>query len=182
MKPHVPRTPHFPQRPLLSRILFLKILFTYLTRSERPQGCTSRERGRGRGRSRTPPLEQAAGHGTRSQDPGIMTWAEGRRFTDWAQAPLSWILCSPFPPVVPAKYLHNSPCWWQNRAVYILLQLYSHSIISCHRTLTSLHEAVNHLSSSHMLVDCMIIRLFILLWCRHAALFSAASKNFLISI
>ena len=49
--------------------------------------CTSR--GRGRGRSRLP-AEHRVTHETQSQDPGIMTWAEGKRLTDWAtQAPYS---------------------------------------------------------------------------------------------
>ena len=30
------------------------------------------------------PAEQGARHGAQSQDPGIMTWAEGRCLTDWA--------------------------------------------------------------------------------------------------
>ena len=54
-----------------------KILFVYL-----------RARTWGRGRSRLP-VEQRTGLGTRSQDPEIMTWAEGRYLTNWAtQVPL----------------------------------------------------------------------------------------------
>ena len=46
-------------------------------------------RGRGRGRSRLL-AEQGALRGAPSQDPKIMTWAEGRHLTNWAiQVPLS---------------------------------------------------------------------------------------------
>ena len=51
--------------------------------SERGSKSTSRGKGRGRERSRLPP-EQGAWSGAPSQDPGIMTWAEGRHLTDWA--------------------------------------------------------------------------------------------------
>jgi len=49
--------------------------------------------GRGRGRIRLP-TEQGAQCGTRSQDPEIMTWAEGRRLANWAtQVPhYCWVL------------------------------------------------------------------------------------------
>ena len=48
----------------------------------------SRSGGRGRGASRLP-SEQGARCGAPSQDPEIMTWAQGRRLTNWAtQAPL----------------------------------------------------------------------------------------------
>ena len=58
---------------------FLKIfLFIYLTEKERE--ITSRQRERG---SRIP-TEQRARCGTRSQDPEIMTWAEGSGLTHWA--------------------------------------------------------------------------------------------------
>ena len=40
-------------------------------------------RGSGRGRSGLP-TEQGAQHGARSQDPEIMTWAEGRHLADGA--------------------------------------------------------------------------------------------------
>ena len=44
--------------------------------------------GRGRGRSRLP-AEQRAQQGAPSEDPGVMTWAEGRCFTTWVtQTPL----------------------------------------------------------------------------------------------
>ena len=47
-------------------------------------------RGRGRGRSRLS-VEQGTRCGARSQDPGIMTWAEGSCLLDCAmQMPLSW--------------------------------------------------------------------------------------------
>ena len=43
------------------------------------------ERGRDidRGRSRLP-AEQGAWYGAQTQDPGIITWAEGRCLTNWA--------------------------------------------------------------------------------------------------
>ena len=44
---------------------------------------TNRGSGRGRGRSRLL-VEQGAQCGARSQDPGIMTWDEGRHLTNWA--------------------------------------------------------------------------------------------------
>jgi len=52
---------------------FLKILFIYSWETERE-----------RQREKQAPKEQRARCGTRSQDPGIVTWAEGRRLTDWA--------------------------------------------------------------------------------------------------
>ena len=57
--------------------------FTYLFERE------SRQRGsRRRGRSRLP-AKQGTPPGAQSQDPRIVTWAEGRRLTHWAtQAPL----------------------------------------------------------------------------------------------
>jgi len=59
-------------------ILFFFKDFIYLR--EREQAQVGREAGRGRGRSRLP-AEQGARRGARSQDPGTMTWAEGRRST-----------------------------------------------------------------------------------------------------
>ena len=65
-------------------LIFLKD-FIYLFHRQRSQ--VGREAGRERGRSRLP-AEQRARCGTRSQDPEIMTWAEGRGLTHWAtQAP-----------------------------------------------------------------------------------------------
>lgn len=63
---------------LLSGTLFfflLKILFIYFKERQRAQA-----RGRVRGRNRLP-TEQRAQHGARSQDLGIVTWAEGRHLT-----------------------------------------------------------------------------------------------------
>ena len=52
-----------------------------------------RWRGRGRGRSRLF-TEQGAHCRTPSQDSKVMTWAEGRRSTDWdTQVPLYLLLC-----------------------------------------------------------------------------------------
>ena len=74
---------------------FLKIVFE---RGERERERDSskhrgrgrrRERGRSRGRSRPPHRQQGAWRLAPSQDPGIMTWAEGRCITHWAtQGPL----------------------------------------------------------------------------------------------
>ena len=83
---------------------------------------TSRESSRGRGRTRLP--EQGVKLGAQSQDPEIMTWAEGRCLTDWAtQVPLPrvfklpiavWKLTHPIAPqrsflfysvLVPGQYL-----------------------------------------------------------------------------
>ena len=60
-------------------IFFSKILFIWENMSKREE----QREGRGRGRSRRP-AEQGAGHGTRSWDSRIMTWAKGRHSTDWA--------------------------------------------------------------------------------------------------
>ena len=53
--------------------------FMYLLEKERAYT----QAGRGRGRSRLP-TEQGAWCGAQSQGPGIMTWAERRRLTNWA--------------------------------------------------------------------------------------------------
>ena len=53
--------------------------FIYLRERE----STRKGRGRGRRRSRLP-TEQGSQCGVRSQDSGIITWAEGRCLTDWA--------------------------------------------------------------------------------------------------
>ena len=76
--------------------------FIYLrmrvSESERESESTSRGSSRGRGRSRRPP-EQGPWRAAPSQDPEIMTWAEGRCFTDWATQGLSsdpfynWNIC-----------------------------------------------------------------------------------------
>ena len=71
---------------------FLFFLRFYLTqRASEHKGGRIRRRGRSK-----LPAEQGAYCGAPSQDPGIMTWAEGRHLTDWAtQAPLegfSWSL------------------------------------------------------------------------------------------
>ena len=58
----------------------------FMSLRERERECKQAHRGRGRRRL---PTEQGASFGAWSQDPGISTWAEGRRLTDWAtQAPL----------------------------------------------------------------------------------------------
>ena len=59
----------------------IKMLFLYMRKRERES--TSEGRGRKKGRSRLP-AEQTAGCRTWSQDPEIMTWAEGRHWTYWA--------------------------------------------------------------------------------------------------
>jgi len=61
---------------ICSCFLFLKIFFFNLFDSEK--GNTSRGRGGGRNRL---PTELRARRGARSQDSGIMTWAEGRCLT-----------------------------------------------------------------------------------------------------
>jgi len=67
--------------------IFLKILFIYLR--ERVRERESTRGGSGRGRSRLP-AESRARRGAPSQDSRMMTWAKGRRLTNWAtQAPLS---------------------------------------------------------------------------------------------
>ena len=73
-----------PQSPLIEKKIFvdffLNILFIHLRERERESiSGMRRGRSRGRGRSRLPP-RQGAGLGAQSQDPGIMTQAEGRRF------------------------------------------------------------------------------------------------------
>ena len=57
---------------------FFKKYFIYLFDRERAQAG-----GVGEGEADAP-AEQGARRGTWAQDPRIMTWAEGRCFTDWA--------------------------------------------------------------------------------------------------
>ena len=64
-------------------LFFFFSLRFYLFICQREWAQADREVGRGRGRSRFP-AEQRAQCGTRSQDPGIMTWAEGSCLTNWA--------------------------------------------------------------------------------------------------
>ena len=62
--------------------IFLKIfIYLFICQRERERASTGRQSGRGRSRL---PAEQGARCGTRSQDAGIMTWAEGSRLTNWA--------------------------------------------------------------------------------------------------
>ena len=68
---------------------------------------TSRGSGRGRGRAGSSlPTEQGAWCGAPSQDPGIMTWAKGRRLTDWATQAPQYIFCL-FVEVL-TKFIHPS--------------------------------------------------------------------------
>ena len=60
-------------------LLFFKILFIW----ERVSESTNRWEGQ-REREKQTLAEQEAPSGTRSQDPVVLTWAEGRWFTDWA--------------------------------------------------------------------------------------------------
>ena len=55
--------------------------FIYLLDRERGQAGGTADWGWGRSRL---PTARWSGDGARSQDPGIMTWAEGRHLTDWA--------------------------------------------------------------------------------------------------
>ena len=57
--------------------VFLKILFIYLI--ERKSLSQEEEQ-----REKQTPCWAGAYHGAWSQDPGFMTWAEGRRLTNWA--------------------------------------------------------------------------------------------------
>ena len=60
--------------------------YLFVWQRERAQAGGAADRGRGRNR---PSEKQGAWCGAQSQDPRIMTWAEGRRLTDWVtQAPL----------------------------------------------------------------------------------------------
>ena len=67
-----------------------------MTERERKQAC----RGKGRGRGRLP-MEQGAQWRAWSQDPEIMTWAEGRHLTDkpprrpphYTSFAFSWLFC-----------------------------------------------------------------------------------------
>ena len=67
---------------------------------------TSKDTGRGRSRL---PTEQGAWHGTRSQDPEIMTWAEGRRFSDWATQALRLFFLFLFGQSRPVTYTRPIP-------------------------------------------------------------------------
>ena len=70
---------------ILSLFFFRRL---YLWGRGGKRGRESTHRSRGWGRSRLL-IEQRAWCGAPSQNPGIMTWAEGRRLTDWTtQAPL----------------------------------------------------------------------------------------------
>ena len=60
-------------------IIYLKILFIYLTGCERAQARGGAAEGEA-----DSPAEQGAQWKTWSQDPEIMTWAEGRPLTKWA--------------------------------------------------------------------------------------------------
>ena len=67
-----------PSKYIQSMTSFLKqILFIYL----RERASMRKERGRRRSRL---PAEQGAQYGAWAQDPGIMTWVEGKCLTDWA--------------------------------------------------------------------------------------------------
>lgn len=68
--------------PSWSKDNFLKDFYYLFERESEPEREAWARR-RGRGRSRLP-TEEGAPCRTRSWDPGIMTWAEGRRLTDWA--------------------------------------------------------------------------------------------------
>jgi len=77
--------PLFPDGLAFLFFIFLNIFYLFIW--EREWERESMRGGRVRGRSRLP-AEQGAQCGTRSQDPGIMTWAKGSRLTNWAtQAP-----------------------------------------------------------------------------------------------
>ena len=69
-------------------LVFVFNIFIYsFERRDSERASTNRWMDRERGRSRLP-TEQGAQCGARSQDPGIMTWAKGRRLTHWiTQAP-----------------------------------------------------------------------------------------------
>ena len=90
---------------IMHLILFLKILFIYFRERQRYWERAQEEK---RGRSRLP--------GAQSQDPGIMTWAEGGHPTDWAtQMPLVMhfkmkylLILWGFPPAYPVHFLSFS--------------------------------------------------------------------------
>ena len=48
------------------------------------RASVSREEQQAEGEGEAHSTEQGARRRTRSQDPGVMMWAEGRRFSDWA--------------------------------------------------------------------------------------------------
>ena len=64
-----------------SSLFLFKDLCIYLTERASAQAGGGADRGRKRSRL---PAKQGAQCGAWSQDPGIMTWAKGRCFTDWA--------------------------------------------------------------------------------------------------
>ena len=74
----------FNQIVFCSQVVWIPFFFLrfYLRESEREREIMSRG-GKGRGRSRLP-AEQEAQCRTRSQDPGIITWAKGRCLINWA--------------------------------------------------------------------------------------------------
>ena len=72
-------------------VFSFKIFYLFERVSKRERESTSvGDRGRG---TSILPSEQGAPHGTQSQDPGIMTAAEGQHFTDWATRALLYMLC-----------------------------------------------------------------------------------------
>ena len=73
-------------------IFFLKI-FLKIFIWHREQAHTAAEWQAKRESESRLPAEQGAQCGSLFQDPGIMTWAEGRRLTNWAtQVPQKWLL------------------------------------------------------------------------------------------
>ena len=83
---------------------FFKIFKIYLIEKVQARGVAGRRRGRNR-----LPVKQGAWCGTRHQDPGIRTPAEGRHLTHWAtQAPYAFLniqLISHFYPLL--SYIRN---------------------------------------------------------------------------
>ena len=72
---------------IFCKLFFFQKLYLFIWETASQRESTSRRNSRGRGNNRLP-TEQGAQHGAWSQDPGIMTWAEGRHF-NWMSH--SWI-------------------------------------------------------------------------------------------
>jgi len=106
---------NYPEKTNYTQIIqffFFKILFTYLTERDTVREGTQ-ARGSGRGRSRLP-AERRARYGTRSQDPGTMTWAKGScSTTEPPRRPSSRFL---------KRYLKKNfflACSYKQRQIYI---------------------------------------------------------------
>ena len=101
-------------------LFFLKILFIL----ERVSESTNWWEGQ-REREKQTLAEQEAPSGTRSQDPVVLTWAEGRWFTDWAtQAPLPTSFLSSTNNMLTGSLCPSRCDWWWRCLVMAFSECY----------------------------------------------------------